>query len=76
MNGKYKCKERTFLIVFNGTKCRIFLTPYNLHEFLYLVLQSLMETYLKNAKAKISPEYFMKVLCGESEAVWNIVVTE
>jgi len=30
-----------------------------------------METDLKSAKAKISPEFFMKVLCAESEAVFS-----
>jgi hypothetical protein len=32
-----------------------------------------METNQKSAKAKISPEYFMKVLCAESEAVFGVV---
>ena len=42
----------------------------------FFVLQLLMETDLKSAKAKISPEFFRKVLSAELEAVcsglqWN-----
>jgi len=42
---------------------------YFLYGCFWLELLLFMETDLESAKAKISPEFFMKVLCAESEAV-------